>query len=68
MATGRPRGRPRKVIEEPTKGEKTIQQVIADVLHDSCMVPGCTLRNHLWDASDIMDALHDAGFEVVKRG
>lgn len=61
-----PRGRPRKVALEPTKENRTIQEIIADVLHDKCDIPGCTTKIHLWEASDVMDALKDEGFEIRK--
>lgn len=61
-----PRGRPRKILVEPTREEKTIQQILAEVLHDNCTTPGCTTKVHMWEASDVMDALKDQGFEIRK--
>jgi hypothetical protein len=60
------RGRPRKVVEPPTHIEKTVQQIIAEVLHAYCNMPGCMVKVHLFEASDIMDALKDGGFEIRK--
>jgi hypothetical protein len=62
-----PRGRPRKVpIVEPSQEIKTIQSIIADVLHDNCMIPGCTVKIHLVEASEVMDALKKEGFIIVE--
>lgn len=61
-----PRGRPRKVpvVEEPAPS--TIQQIIAREIANNCQIPGCVGKFHLEDASNVIESLKRAGFEIVQ--
>lgn len=59
-----PRGRPKKypVIEEP----QTVQWWIAEICHMYCSMPGCSVKLHLEEASEIIDALKEKGYEIME--
>jgi hypothetical protein len=62
-----PRGRPRKIpLVEEDSTTKTAQQIIAEVAHDNCMIPGCRTIIHFAEASDIIDTLKQNGYEIRK--
>lgn len=51
-----PRGRPRKVPVEPIDPD-TLQWGVAKILSRNCGVPGCSPRNHLEEASEIIEVI-----------
>lgn len=58
------RGRPRKVIVP--EEEKTIQSIIAEVAHDWCSMPGCSTKQHLQEASEIIEQLKMNGYQITE--
>lgn len=59
-----PRGRPKKIVVEQTEEEKSVQWIIADVMHDYCYIPGCTTRLHLDEASTVIEVLKRNNFTI----
>jgi len=47
-----PRGRPRKIIVEPTAPE-SVEWEVAQILAQRCGIPGCSPKNHLAEAKQI---------------
>lgn len=62
-----PRGRPRKVIEEPDatlKGLEAVEQGIAEILQERCGIKGCLPKLHLDEARIILKKL--VQYDLVK--
>lgn len=54
----RPRGRPKKVVEEPATSH---EEAVARYLASNCGIPGCGARNHLAEAKEIVRILSGDG-------
>jgi len=59
-----PRGRPRLVPKEPPSQSENI---IAKILADNCGIKGCGSTWHLDGARDIVTALGQADFRIIKE-
>jgi hypothetical protein len=59
-----PRGRPRKVVIVQTEEVRTIQGIMADVMHRYCSIPGCRVSLHFEEASEVIDTLKENGFTI----
>ncbi len=61
MAT---RGRPRKVVVEQSEDEKSAKEIIAEIMHDYCSIPGCRTSIHFMEAVEVIGALKAQGYEI----